>query len=132
MIEDLVTRRSGLLGVSALSGDMRSLHAAAESNADARLAIQMFCMSVRKQIAAMTAVLGGLDLLVFTGGIGENDALVRAEICAGLSCIGIQLDTGANASMTRSIYALGSRCRVQALPAAEEECIARHAWSLCA
>lgn len=85
-LEDLVDRRSGLLGISGIGGDMRRLHEAARSSADARLAIEMFCYSVRKQIAAMIAALGGADLLVFTGGIGEHDAQVRASICEGLTC----------------------------------------------
>jgi acetate kinase len=74
MLEELVDHRSGLLGISGIGSDMRRLHEAASSNADARLAIAMFCYSVRKQVAAMIAALGGVDLLVFTGGIGENDA----------------------------------------------------------
>ena len=73
MIEELVDHRSGLIGISGIGSDMRQLHEAASSNADARLAVQMFCYSVRKQIAAMTAALGGVDQIVFTGGIGEND-----------------------------------------------------------
>ena len=78
MLEELVDHRSGLLGISGVGSDMRRLHEAASSNADARLAIQMFCYSVRKQVAAMIAALGGVDLLVFTGGIGENDVEVRS------------------------------------------------------
>ncbi|MGA8555518.1 MAG: acetate/propionate family kinase, partial [Candidatus Acidiferrales bacterium] len=85
MLEELVDHRSGLLGISGVGSDMRRLHEAASSNADARLAIQMFCYSVRKQVAAMIAALGGVDLLVFTGGIGENDVETRAAICGGLS-----------------------------------------------
>ena len=81
-LEELVDHRSGLLGISGVSSDMRRLHEVASSNADARLAIQMFCYSVRKQVAAMIAVLDGVDLFVFTGGIGENDGQVRAAICA--------------------------------------------------
>ena len=92
MLEELVDHRSGLLGISGVGGDMRRLHEAASSNADARLAIQMFCYSVRKQVAAMIAALDGVDLIVFTGGIGENDAEVRAAICGGLSWIGVSLD----------------------------------------
>ncbi len=69
-LEQLVDRRSGLLGISGVGSDMRRLHDAASSNPDARLAIEMFCYSARKQIAAMIAALGGVDLLVFTGGIG--------------------------------------------------------------
>ncbi|MGK2897489.1 MAG: acetate/propionate family kinase [Burkholderiaceae bacterium] len=91
-LEALIDQRSGMLGISGLSSDMRRLHEAAASNRDARLAIEMFCYSVRKQVAAMVAVLGGLDMLVFTGGIGENDAPVRTEVCAGLSWIGVSLD----------------------------------------
>jgi acetate kinase len=72
MLEELVDRRSGLLGISGVGSDMRQLHEAASSNADARLAIAMFCYSVRKQVAAMIAALGGVELLVFTGGIGEK------------------------------------------------------------
>jgi acetate kinase len=108
-LEDLVNRRCGLLGISAVDGDMRRLHEAARSNADARLAIDMFCYSVRKQVAAMSAALGGLDLLVFTGGIGEHDAAVRTAICAGLSWL---------------------PCAVRVLPAQEELQIARHTWEL--
>ena len=94
MLEEFIDRRSGLLGISGVDGDMRRLHDAAPSNADARLAIQMFCYSVRKQVAAMIAALDGVDLLVFTGGIGENDEEVRAAICRGLSWIGVSLGEG--------------------------------------
>ena len=109
-LEALIDQRSGMLGISGTSGDLRDLNAAAASTSataeDARLAIAMFCGSVRKQIAAMAAVLGGMDLLVFTGGIGENDALARATICKGLDGLGI----------------LTSQARV--LPTREEEQIA--------
>jgi acetate kinase len=111
MIEDLIDRRSGMLGVSGVAGDMRRLHEASGSNPDARLAIQMFCYSVRKQIAAMVAALGGVELLVFTGGIGENDAGARAAICSGLSWIGANLD-------------------VRVIASQEDEQIARHVGAL--
>jgi hypothetical protein len=81
-LEALVDYHSGLLGISGIDSDMRRLHEVSTSNADARLAIQMFCYSIRKQMAAMIAALDGVDLLVFTGGIGEHDAKVRAEICS--------------------------------------------------
>jgi acetate kinase len=87
-LETLLEHGSGLMGVSALSGDLRELHEAADANESARLAIAMFCYSARKQIAAMAAALDGVDLLVFTGGIGENDPDVRVRICAGLAWIG--------------------------------------------
>jgi acetate kinase len=110
-LEDLVDHRSGLLGISGIGGDMRRLHEAAPSSADARLAIDMFCYSVRKQVGAMIAVLEGVDLLVFTGGIGEHDADVRAAICRGLA-------------------GLGSLVPVRVLASEEDAQIARHTWEL--
>jgi acetate kinase len=131
-LEALVDQRSGLLGISGLSGDMRRLQEAAASNGDARLAIDMFCQSVRKQVAAMGAVLGGLDMLVFTGGIGENDARVRAQICAGLSWVGISLDEARNRAANNPLSDGASRCQVLVLASQEDEQIARHAWALLA
>ncbi len=91
-LDELVNRRSGLLGISGVGSDMRDLRAAAGSigdrRADAALAIEMFCRSVCKQIAAMAVSLGGIDSLVFTGGIGENDAQSRDAIARGLAWIG--------------------------------------------
>ncbi len=110
-LEDLVNRRSGLLGISGIDGDMRRLHQAARTSADARLAIGMFCYSVRKQVAAMVAALGGIDLLVFTGGIGEHDAEVRDTI-------------------VRDLAFVMSGCPVRVMPAEEGARIARHAWNL--
>src|SRR5207253_2917079 len=109
MLEELVDRRSGLLGISGVGSDMRRLREAASSNAGARLAIQMFCYSVRKQVAVMIAALDGVDLIVFTGGIGENDAKVRAAICGGLSWLGISLDTTLNRSLEDPISNIMSR-----------------------
>ena len=110
-LEALIDQRSGLVGISGISGDMRELHAACAANVDACLAIAMFCYSVRKQVAAMAAVLGGIDLLVFTGGIGENDAAVRAEIVEGLKGV-------------------GAGAAVRVMPAQEDERIAWHSWRL--
>jgi acetate kinase len=129
-LEALVNRRSGLLGISGISGDMRRLHEAAASDRHARLAIEMFCYSVRKQVAAMTAVLGGMDMLVFTGGIGENDAQVRANICSGLSCFGIHLDESRNRTASNPVSGDASRCQVHVLASREDEQIARHVWAL--
>jgi acetate kinase len=119
MLEDVIDHRSGLLGISGVSSDMRRLHVAASASADARLAIDMFCYSVRKQIAAMMAVLGGVDLIVFTGGIGENDVKVRAAICGGLGWAGVVLEDGRGDRST-------PRCQVQVLASQEDEQIARH------
>jgi acetate kinase len=123
MLEDMIDHRSGLLGISGISSDMRRLHEAASASADARLSIDMFCYSVRKQIAAMIAVLGGVDLIVFTGGIGENDGEVRAAICSGLSWAGIALEGERD---SRS----APRCEVRVLASQEDEQIARHARAL--
>jgi acetate kinase len=119
-IEELVDHGSGLTGISGVGGDMRRLHEAASANRNARLAIEMFCYSVRKHIAAMIAVLEGVDLIVFTGGIGENDGEVRASICEGLSWAGINLDAGRGLAAPR----------VRILPSQEDEQIARHTWAL--
>jgi acetate kinase len=130
MLEDLVDHRSGLLGISGVGSDMRRLHDAASSNPDVRLAIEMFCYSVRKQIAAMIAVLDGVDMIVFTGGVGENDSKVRASICNGLSWAGINLDPAQNLAAACSINDPASRVLVQVLPSQEDEQIARHTLAL--
>lgn len=115
-LAELVDRRSGMLGVSGLSGDMRVL-LAAPPGSDAELAVRMFCRSVSKQIAGMMATLGGADLLVFTGGIGEHDDAARRAICADLAWAGVTLG---------ACQLAGERgCRAITLPAREEEQIAR-------
>lgn len=129
-LEDLVDRRSGLLGISGLDSDMRGLHEVSPSNADARLAIEMFCYSVRKQLAAMIAALDGVDAIVFTGGIGENDCEVRGTICSGLSWSGVSLDTARNRSANNPVSNSASRCAVLVLPSLEDEQIARHTGTL--
>ena len=129
-LEALINHRSGLLGISGIDSDMRRLHDVSISNADARLAIQMFCYSIRKQVAAMTAALDGLDMLVFTGGIGEHDAEVRAEICGGLSWLGISVDPTGNQSSKVTISHALSRCLVRVLPSQEDAQIAVHTWEL--
>lgn len=104
----------------------------AASNRDARLAIEMFCYSARKEVVAMVVVLGGLDMLVFTGGIGENDAPVRTEVCAALSWIGVSLDESRNRAASNPVSDGASRCQVLVLASREDEQIARHAWVLLA
>jgi acetate kinase len=130
MLEDLVNHRAGLLGISGVDSDMRRLRELAPSNADARLAVAMFCYSVSKQIAGMIAALNGVDLLVFTGGIGEHDEKVRAAVCRDLFWIGIRLDEAQNRSSKNPINNLASRCAVRVLAAREGEEIARHTWAL--
>jgi acetate kinase len=110
---------------------MRRLHEAALSNPDARLAIEMFCYSVRKQIAAMIAVLDGVDMIVFTGGIGENDGEVRAAICGGLSWAGVNIDAAQIHRGSNPLSNRGSVVQVLVLASQEDEQIARHSWALC-
>ena len=99
-VEDMLNTRSGLLGVSGLSSDMRDL-LEAERNGDPRaaLAVEMFCYRVRKYVGAYLAVMGGADAVVFGGGIGENVPTVRERICAGMSWCGLTLDADRNASV---------------------------------
>jgi acetate kinase len=130
-LEDLVDHRAGLLGISGVASDMRRLHEQAPANADVRLAIEMFCYSVRKELAAMMAALGGVDAIVFTGGIGENDAEVRSAICEGLAWAGIRLDESRNRAGNPGLVSQpSSGCAVHVLASQEDEQIARHAAAL--
>ncbi len=129
-LEDLIDHRSGLLGVSGLGGDLRELRAAEPSSPDARLAIAMFCLSVAKAIAGMIVTLGGVDAIVFTGGIGEHDAATRATICRHLAPFGVQLDASRNNAATDGVEAEASRCRLRVLPSLEDEQIALHTGDL--
>jgi acetate kinase len=90
----------------------------------------MFCYSVRKQVAAMIVALGGVELLVFTGGIGENDVEARAAICGDLSWLGVSIDEARNRSASNPINDAASRCAVQVLASQEDEQIARHTKAL--
>jgi acetate kinase len=125
-LSELVNQKSGLLGVSALSSDLKTLLDARATNADAALAIEMFCYQIKKAIGALSAALGGLDLLVFTGGIGEHAAPVRAEVCAGLAHLGIEIDARRNDSGDDTISAIDSRCRVRVIPTNENLMVALH------
>ncbi len=131
-LERLVDHEAGLLGVSGLSSDMQTLLAARESDPRAAQAIELFCYQLRKQIGAFCAVLGGLDTLVFTGGIGEHAAAVRAAACSGLAQLGIELDPLANQAHAAVISQAGSRCVVRVLATDEDRMIARHARALLA
>ncbi|HVW22141.1 MAG TPA: acetate/propionate family kinase [Opitutaceae bacterium] len=126
----LVNHESGLLGISETSSDMRALLKAEATDPRAADAVAMFCYQVRKGIGAFAAVLGGLDLLVFSGGIGEHSAPVRTRICAELGFLGLGLDADANTAGAGLISDSNSRVRVHALPADEELTIARSACRL--
>ncbi len=98
-VEDWLNKRSGLLGLSGLSNDMRELTAAYDKNPRARLAVDVFCHRARKYLGAYLAVLGGAEAVIFSGGIGENSPLVREKICAGMEWCGLTLDPSANATV---------------------------------
>jgi acetate kinase len=90
----------------------------------------MFCTAAAKEVAAMCTTLRGIDTIVFTGGIGEHDAEVRARICDRLSCLGVELDPVRNRDGRGLVSREGARCAVQVLPSQEDETMARHAWAL--
>ena len=122
----LVNHQSGLLGVSGLSPDMRTLLERRDSDGHAAQAVDMFCYQLRKSIGALTAVLGALDTLVFTGGIGEHAAPVRWDICRGLAYLGIWLDPHLNNHHADVISTPESRCTVRVVPTNEDLMIVRH------
>ena len=124
-ISDLLYKRSGLLGLSGISGDMRALEGSPAP--EARQAIDLFVFRVRRELGALAAVLGGLDALVFTGGIGENSVRVREETCRGLDWLGLELDPARNAAGARLISTDLSRARALVIPTDEERVIARAA-----
>jgi acetate kinase len=129
-IEDLVYRRSGLLGVSGVSSDMRELRASEDPTA--REAIALFVYRAVREIGALAATLGGIDGLVFTGGIGENDAATRHEIAEGCRWLGLGLDPARNASGQGRISTDGSLVEAWVTPTDEERMIARHAAAVAA
>jgi acetate kinase len=129
-LEQLVDRESGLLGVSAITADMKTLLDKRGADRRAREAVEMFCDSVRKQIGALATVLGGIGLMVFTGGIGERAPAVREEICQGLEHIGIRLDPARNKAQKGIISRRQSPCSVRVVPTNEELMIARHTRSV--
>ena len=127
-IERLVNHEAGLLGVSGISPDMKTLLESDDPRA--ALAVEMFCYQLRKHAGALAAVLGGLDTFVFTGGIGERAARVRWDVCAGLGHLGIRLDTQKNGVHDPVISTPDSPCTVLIIPANEELIIARHTFRL--
>ena len=129
-LERLVTREAGLRGISGTSGDMRELLGRRGTDARADEAVAMFCRQARKEIGALAACLGGLDTLVFTGGIGEHAAPVRWEICDGLAHLGVRLDRDLNDRHAGTIGVPGEACDVRVIPTNENLMIARHTHAL--
>ncbi len=127
-LERLLYHRSGLLGVSGVSSDMRTLLASDETRA--KLAIELFCYRAGRELGSLAAALGGLDALVFTGGIGEHAAPIREAIVRGASWLGLALDEDANAKSKRRITSDTSRVPAYVVPTDEELMIARHVRSV--
>lgn len=133
-VERLLYRESGLLGVSGTSADMRTLHtAAARGDAAAQQAIDLFSHRLRREAGALVAVLGGLDLLVFSGGIGEHDAAIRTTLAADLGHLGVRLDATAHAAARGDtlapIHAADSAVDVWVVPTDEGRIAAQAAWT---
>jgi acetate kinase len=130
---EILQRRSGLLGVSGVSSDFRSVQEAATGgHVQARLAIAIYANSVRAAIGALAVALGGVDALVFTAGVGENAASLREEVCSGLACLGMRLDPARNRSLRpdADLAAADSRGRILAVHTREDLPIAREALRL--
>ena len=126
-VEKLLYEQSGLLGVSGISGDMRTVEAS--ETPEARQAINLYAYRIKQELGSMAASLGGLDALVFTAGIGENSAMIRQRVCQDAAWLGVELDEAANLAAglgARCISAAGSRVAVWVIPTNEELMIARH------
>ena len=127
-VETMLYKQSGLLGISGLSNDMRDLLGSSEPSA--RLAVDYFIYRAAREIGALAAVLGGIDGLVFTAGIGENSAEVRSRICEASAWLGIELDADANRARGPRISRVASRVSAWMIPTNEELVIARHTGAL--
>ena len=129
-LEKLLYQQSGLLGVSGVSSDMRTLLASDEPRA--AFAIELFCYRIGRELGSLAAAMGGLDALVFTGGIGEHAVPVRERVLRAATWLGIAFDPSANAANGPRLSSAGSRASAWAIPTDEELMIARHTLSLIA
>lgn len=127
-VESILYKKSGLLGISGISNDMRDL--LGNDDPRAKLAVDYFIYRIAKEVGALTAVLGGLDAIVFTAGIGENSAEIRRRICEASAWLGIELNDEANASRSTKISTPSSKVSAWVIPTNEELMIARHAGAL--
>jgi acetate kinase len=127
-VETILYKQSGLLGISGISNDMRDL--VGRSEPEARLAVDYFVYRAAKEIAALAAVIGGIDALVFTAGIGENSPEIRSRICEACAWLGLELDAKANVNRGPRISTSQSKISAWVVPTNEELMIARHTWSL--
>jgi len=126
-VNRMLNFQSGLLGVSRVSRDMQELLKSADTNPHAAEAVALFCYTARKHLGALAAALGGLDALVFTGGIGVNAPAVRRGICEPLEHLGIRLDAGRNRQGAPVVSPDGSPVTVRVMPTNEELVVARAA-----
>ncbi len=127
-IEQLLYDQSGLLGVSGSSSDMRTL--LESSDPRAKLAVDLFCYRIRRELGSLAAALGGLDAIVFTGGIGENSGVIRERVCRDAAWLGVEIDSAANAAGGPRISNSGARVSAWKIPTNEELMIARHTLRL--
>jgi acetate kinase len=123
-LEGLLYQQSGLLGVSGISSDLRTLEASAAP--EARVAIELFVYRIGRELGSLAAALGGVDAIVFTAGIGENSRLVREAVCRAAAWLGVELDPAANAANGPRISAPSSRVAAWVIATDEEAVIARH------
>lgn len=126
-ISDVLYQQSGLLGVSGISNDMREL--LASDDRKAKLAVDIFVFQIARHIAALASTLRGLDILVFTGGIGENEAVIRARVCHACAWLGTDIDTKANKNGEATLHTSDSSVSIYAIPTSEERMIAQHTLS---
>jgi acetate kinase len=127
-IEKLVYQQSGLLGVSGISSDMRTLEASGEP--DAKIAIELFAYRIGRELGSLAAALGGVDAIVFTAGVGENSRSLRERVCKDAAWLGIELDKSANQANSPRISTPSSRVAAWVIPTNEELMIARHTQAL--
>ncbi|HQR10591.1 MAG TPA: acetate/propionate family kinase [Casimicrobiaceae bacterium] len=125
-VEKLIYQQSGLLGVSGVSSDMRTLEESGDPGA--KEAIDLFVYRIGRELGSLAAALGGLDAVVFTAGIGENSRSLRASVCAAAAWLGVELDPAANQNNGPRISTVSSRVAAWVIPTNEELMIARHAW----
>jgi acetate kinase len=129
-LSSLVNKQAGLLGVSGISADMQDLLGKEADDRRAGEAVELFCYQAKKSLGALAAVLGGLDTLIFTGGIGEHAAAVRARVCAGMSFLGLQIDPTRNADHAPIISPDHAPVTVRVMATDEDVMIAEHTHDL--
>lgn len=129
-VGQMLTREAGLLGVSGLSSDTRVLLEHEQDNARAKAALDLYIRTIVREIGALTALLGGLDMLVFTAGVGENNPVIRERVCRRLGFLGVALDDAANSQNASVVSSTNSKVVVRVEPTNEEWIAANHAWQL--